>query len=269
MIQADERRLKQILVNLLSNAIKFTPEGGQVGLEVKGDAAQEVVRFIVWDTGIGISSEDMKRLFQPFVQLDSSLAREYVGTGLGLSLVSRMTELHSGGVSAESEVGQGSRFTVSLPWPQATDTAQKTEQPTPEVISDDPSPVQPVQISSQSPLILLAEDNEDNIKTILEFLEIQGYRITIARNGHEVIDRAKEEKPHVILMDIQMPGMDGLEATRHLRTDTDFSTVPIIALTALAMPGDRERCLEAGANDYLSKPVSPKQLVKTINNYLN
>jgi CheY-like chemotaxis protein len=124
---------------------------------------------------------------------------------------------------------------------------------------------------------LLAEDNEDNINTLLDYLQVKGYRVIVARNGHEAIERAREKRPDVILMDIQMPGMDGLEATRHIRADADTSTglgtgmaaVPIIALTALAMPGDRERCLEAGANEYLSKPVSLRGLVKVIETQLN
>jgi len=116
IIHADGRRLKQVLVNLLRNAVKFTPEGGKIGLEVEGDADHQVVRFTVWDTGIGITEEDMERLFQPFVQLDSRLSRKYEGTGLGLSLVYRLVELHGGSISVESEVGKGSRFTVLLPW---------------------------------------------------------------------------------------------------------------------------------------------------------
>jgi signal transduction histidine kinase/DNA-binding NarL/FixJ family response regulator len=116
IIQADARRLKQILVNLLSNAVKFTPEGGAIGLEVVGDAEREMVHFTVWDTGIGIPAEQMDRLFEPFVQLDSSLSREHEGTGLGLALVRRLSDMHGGSVAVESKVGQGSRFTVSLPW---------------------------------------------------------------------------------------------------------------------------------------------------------
>ena len=116
ILEADERRLKQILINLLSNAVKFTPEGGELGLEVVGDGENKVVRFTVWDTGIGIAPEDAERLFKPFTQLDSSLSRRYEGTGLGLSLVHRLAEMHGGGVSLESQVGVGSRFTVSLPW---------------------------------------------------------------------------------------------------------------------------------------------------------
>jgi CheY-like chemotaxis protein len=266
-LPADERRFKQILVNLLSNAIKFTPEGGQVGLEVVGDLDQEMACFTVWDTGIGIPQEEIKWLFQPFVQLEGGLARQQGGTGLGLSLVYRMTELHGGSVSVESEVGRGSRFTISLPWPQTEEGEKKDEGVETEETAA-PISMVPISSSGEAPLILLAEDNEDNINTISDYLQIQGYRIVVARNGEETIARVQEEHPHVILMDIQMPGMDGLEATRRLRADANFDNVPIIALTALAMPGDRARCLEAGANEYLSKPVSLKELVKTIQTQL-
>ena len=115
-IRADHQRLVQILVNLLSNAIKFTPEGGKIGLEVERDMVQKAIHFIVWDTGIGIAPEDQERIFQPFVQLDSSLARRYEGTGLGLTLVQRLTRLHGGSLTVESALGKGARFTVTLPW---------------------------------------------------------------------------------------------------------------------------------------------------------
>jgi signal transduction histidine kinase len=258
-LQADGRRLKQILVNLLSNAAKFTPEGGTIGLEVVGDDERQVVHFTVWDTGIGISEEDMGRLFQPFVQLDSSLSRQYTGTGLGLSLVYRLTEMHGGSVSVESEVGQGSRFTVSLPW-HPTDARPQTIDRRPRTADGGP-----LTVGRQPPaIVLLAEDNEESINTLTDYLGAKGYRVVVARDGAEAIERAREERPDVILMDIQMPGMDGLEATRCLRADADLGTIPIIALTALAMPGDRERCLAAGANEYLSKPVSLKGLVKAM-----
>ncbi|NTU85151.1 MAG: PAS domain S-box protein, partial [Chloroflexales bacterium] len=123
-VRADERRLTQILVNLLSNAVKFTPEGGAIGLEVRGDAARQRVTFTVWDTGIGIAPEDQRRLFQPFVQLDAGLNRQYEGTGMGLALVRRLTEAHQGSVSVESTPGQGSRFSVSLPWSATRDAAE-------------------------------------------------------------------------------------------------------------------------------------------------
>jgi len=261
-IQVDDRRLKQILVNLLSNAVKFTPEGGAIGLEVVGDTEQEVVHFIVWDMGIGIAPEDVARLFQSFVQLDSSLSRQHAGTGLGLALVRRLVELHGGGISLESKVGKGSRFTVSLPWPQlqAWEIGRLGGRERKDAAgyflttSLPPSPI----------TILLAEDNEDNINTVSDYLRAKGYRVIVAREGGEAIERAREERPDLILMDIQMPGMDGLEATRRIRADASLADIPVIALTALAMPGDRERCLAAGVNEYLSKPVNLKGLVKVV-----
>jgi signal transduction histidine kinase/DNA-binding response OmpR family regulator len=276
IIQADERRLKQVLVNLLSNAVKFTPESGTIGLEVEGDAQAHVVHVTVWDTGIGISSEGIERLFQPFVQLDSSLSRQYDGTGLGLVLVKRITEMHGGSISVESQPGQGSRFTVSFPRDgpalshaegPVLNQAQlrKEQQPSqeaPSSASDQPA------THADSPLILLAEDNEENVHTISDYLLARGYRVTVARDGRSAIERARQEHPDVILLDVQMPEMDGLEATRRIRADAQLDNVPIIALTALAMPSDRERCLQAGADDYLSKPVSLKELVEAIESQL-
>jgi PAS domain S-box-containing protein len=264
-LQADERRLKQILVNLLNNAVKFTPEGGQVGLEVESDELQSVVRFTVWDTGIGISPKDMERLFRPFVQIDTRLARQHEGTGLGLALVARLVEMHGGGVSVESTVGQGSRFTVTLPW-QPGGAVEQKGQGAGKIEEMPPHP--PATLPSCT--VLLAEDNEANIDVIQDYLEFNGYRIIVARNGIEAVEQAKAERPDIILMDIQMPVMDGLEATRLLRADDtpDVATLPVIALTALAMPGDRERCLKAGANDYLGKPVSLAKLLSAIENQL-
>jgi PAS domain S-box-containing protein len=398
MVPADERRLKQILVNLLSNAVKFTPEGGAIGLEVVGDRAGQVVHLTVWDTGIGIAQDDLPRLFQPFIQLDSRLARRYTGSGLGLALVARMVDLHGGGIAVESTVGQGSRFTISLPWPEPIETSLPGAVSTPIVPNSSPIPfirqaliiddsptaydqiaryltelgvvpymhpwgsdaiartvelrpdmiVLDIQLPDQSgwdvlaqlkqdprtraipvliisveddrprgialgaheylvkpitrtqlhmalhklvpsgiaavvrapfsvapaagaaaqPVVLLTEDNETNIATLVDYLQAKGYRVVVARNGREVITRAREIDPDVILMDIQMPEIDGLEAIRQIRADTDLAHVPVIALTALAMPGDRERCLEAGADDYLSKPVSLKGLVAAIETLL-
>ncbi len=264
VLQVDGRRLKQILVNLLSNAVKFTTDGGQIGLEVEGDPEQNVVHFTVWDTGIGISEEDMPYLFQPFVQVDSSLSRPYEGTGLGLSLVSRLAQMHGGKVSVKSEPGQGSRFTVSLPWRVAGDQTQLADsglsaanQPESATISR-PSPA----------VILLVEDNEVNIITLRDALEGSGYEVIVARNGVEAINRTMADRPDLVLMNVQMPVMDGLEATRHIRANTELSTIPIIALTAMAMPGDQERCLAAGVDDYMSKPITLKGLIKAIETQL-
>lgn len=260
-IQADQRRLKQILVNLLSNAVKFTPEGGQIGLYVQGDREQELVRFIVWDTGIGITKENLGQLFRPFVQLDSKLSREHEGSGLGLSLVAKLAELHGGGVTVESEPGRGSRFTVSLPWRLADHNVH--QQPETGSAADLKSHILDVSMG-EPPLILLAEDNEANVIIVTEFLESMEYRVIVCRNGQEAIDQTIESHPNLILMDIQMPDVDGLEAIRVIRQTSQVAQIPIIALTALAMPGDKERCLTAGANDYLSKPVSLRNLVQTI-----
>ncbi|MCL4294632.1 MAG: response regulator [Anaerolineae bacterium] len=263
-LQADERRLKQILVNLLTNAVKFTPEGGQVRLEVGYEGGGEAIQFRVRDSGVGIAAEDMQRLFKPFVQLDSKLSRHHEGTGLGLSLVSRLTELHGGSVRVESQVGQGSQFTISLPC--------LGEGSPVEAVAHQPSGSPPAGLEKGSgqkrPLILLAEDNEANIETLRPYLGAKGYRLKVARNGSQAVQMAQEERPAVILMDIQMPVLDGLEAIRQLRANGHFAGVPIIALTALAMPGDRERCLAAGANEYLSKPVSLKDLVELIEQML-
>jgi CheY-like chemotaxis protein/anti-sigma regulatory factor (Ser/Thr protein kinase) len=265
---ADPRRIKQVLVNLLINAVKFTPDHGQVILEVRANTEQDRIQFSVIDSGIGIALEDLKQFFVPFVQVDSSLTRAYEGTGLGLALVEKLTDLHGGSVDVESELGKGSRFTINLPIGQAKITEQSV------IESDGKLPHNEEQvISSPEPakheVILLAEDNKANILTIGDYLESHGYQVVVAHNGLEAIEKAQEVQPNLILMDIQMPALDGLEAIRRLRILPRFTTTPIIALTALAMPGDRERCLEAGANEYMSKPVSLNELMRTISQLLN
>lgn len=270
---ADPRRLKQILVNLLANAVKFTPEQGCVTLQVNADREQNRMQFSVIDTGIGITPEDLRGLFKPFVQLDGSLNRQHEGSGLGLALVQKLTDLHGGSVHVESEEGKGSRFTVNLPL--LNNEAAPAEATEPASISLTPALTHEQAKTSSVPsykaahdgIILLAEDNMANILTINDYLESHGYRVVIARDGLEAIEKAEEIRPNIILMDIQMPVMDGLEAMGRLRTNTLFAATPIIALTALAMPGDRERCLEAGANEYMSKPVSLKMLLKAIEKF--
>ncbi|MBD2341132.1 response regulator [Calothrix sp. FACHB-156] len=393
-IQADERRLLQVLVNLLANAVKFTPEGGSIRLDVRMNLSEQTVEFRVIDTGIGIAAADMSKLFQPFVQLDSSLSRRYPGTGLGLSLVRRIVDLHGGSIRVESELGLGSCFSVILPWhplqeyddlPLVAQTALKDVVMQQALVVEDStaaasqikhylaeigatSVIHPVgqgalqvalrvkpdlivldlllpdcsgwevltklkthsetyhipvivisvvdkrsrslelgaaehilkplsrqkfyqvlrQIftnvqqpnlqtalviaameSSQKPRILLAEDNEANIATIMSYLEAHNFQIILARNGREAVQMAKQHQPNLILMDIQMPDMDGLEATRQIRADIQNQAVPIIALTALAMPGDEQRCLDAGATAYLPKPVKLRNLLDLINQHLS
>jgi PAS domain S-box-containing protein len=391
-IQLDERRIRQVLINLLSNAVKFTTEGGKVTLSVQCHNP-EIIEFAISDTGIGIAKDQMDKLFQPFMQIDSKLSRRYSGTGLGLSLVRRIVELHGGSITVESEIDIGSCFTVALPY--------QTNSPTPpesiaspfisahpssihsalivedsesaadqvsrylnelgaktvvspcglgalnavlevkpdlivldillpdvvgwdlliklkanpvtknipvlivSVIDDRPKgfalgaadylvkPINRIQLQQslngimgisekvpatalvianhqkiKSPLIVLAEDNEANIMTMLSYLEAYGLRIAIARNGLEAVHLIKQCQPDLVLMDIQMPEIDGLEAIRQVRSDKTFVNLPIIAVTALAMPDDRDRCINAGANEYLTKPVRLKQVKQMIQQYL-
>jgi signal transduction histidine kinase/ActR/RegA family two-component response regulator len=270
-IYADPRRLKQILVNLLTNAVKFTPQNGQVTLQVTGDLAQDLIHFSVIDNGIGISAENLKRLFQPFVQVDSSLNRQHEGTGLGLALVQRLTDLHGGSLQVESEVGKGSRFTINLACKldeiaklealkSQTAPAVRAQAEKSEAVSETPS---------RREVVLLAEDNMSNVLTIGEYLKSHDYEIVVAHDGLEAINLAEEVNPAIILMDVQMPVMNGLEAIARLRDNVRFAPTPIIALTALAMSGDRERCLAAGASEYMSKPVSLKMLANTLRELLD
>jgi PAS domain S-box-containing protein len=259
----DERRIRQVLINLLSNAVKFTPAGRSILLEVQDAAdalAHNHLRISVIDTGIGIAPENFDKLFQPFVQIDGALNRQYNGTGLGLALVKQMVELHGGQVLVTSEVGVGSCFSIDLPCLAKTSIAADANSATGGNIRT----LLGNSATATSPLILLAEDNEDNISSIASYLEASGYRLVLARNGQEAIALARSEQPNLVLMDIQMPVMDGIEAIRQIRRDPDLARLPIIALTALAMIGDRDRCLAAGADEYLSKPIKLKQLVVAV-----
>ncbi|MEI7645159.1 MAG: PAS domain S-box protein [Chloroflexales bacterium] len=271
-IAADPKRLKQILVNLLSNAVKFTPSGGTVSLEVRVAPDETSIDFMVRDSGIGIAAEDMRRLFRPFTQLDSRLNRQHEGSGLGLALVRRLVELHSGSITVESNVGKGSCFTITLPYHPAAHVPVRaggvTVGPQPPGARQAAAMLPPPESAPPGVRILLAEDNEVNLNVIHDYLQGTGYLVMIARTGREAIDQAVATRPDVILMDIQMPVMDGLEAMRLLRANPEFATTPIIALTALAMADDRERCLAAGASEYLSKPVSLRGLGELIRRLL-
>lgn len=267
-LMLDERRIRQVLINLLNNAVKFTPEGGKITLDVTRildkDEKTSFLSFAVIDTGIGISAANISKLFQPFIQIDSALNRQYVGTGLGLALVKRIVELHGGQVKLTSELGVGSQFTVELPFNIAEPDLESTSHR--ELETDDPNQVSDE--NAVSPLILLADDNKANIITFSSYLEAKGYTMLIANNGQEAIVLAKSRQPALILIDIQMPVLDGLAAMKLMRLDPTLVNTPIVALTALAMAGDREKCLEAGANEYLTKPVRLKTLADTIRNVL-
>ncbi|MEN9933572.1 MAG: Autoinducer 2 sensor kinase/phosphatase LuxQ [Chloroflexota bacterium] len=262
---ADERRLRQILVNLLSNAVKFTPAGGSVGIDVTGDPAGRLVVFTVWDTGIGISTEYFERIFKPFVQVDGRIARQYGGTGLGLALVLRLVDMHGGSIELDSAPDQGSRFTVRLPWYPVVSADPRVE-PAQVGVTPATGDVQPTGVLGvrRSGVVLVTDDNEITLDLLSHVLDSQGYTLVLARTGGEALDRARETRPDIILMDLQMPEVDGTEAIRRIRSDVALRDIPIIALTALAMPGDRERCLAAGADDYLAKPVKLGELCVTL-----
>lgn len=291
-IHVDDLRCRQVLINLLSNAVKFTPEGGSVSLDVRvvesGGVGEDAISveqhsltqtpwrivFSVIDTGIGIASENMDKLFQSFVQIDSNLSRQYAGTGLGLALVKRIVEMHSGKITVDSTVNLGSCFRVSLPFHPSSEMVVSPSLP-PLVYSLPPAADDTPTIRPKA-LILVVEDNEANMETMTGYLTSRGYRLMEAVNGQQAIsmledstnDRLQIDCPDIILMDIQMPGMDGFEATRRIRQIPECAQMPIVALTALAMPEDRQKCLDAGASEYVTKPVKLGQLVSTIETLL-
>ena len=266
LLYGDARRLKQVLVNLLSNAIKFTPEKGELGLEVHANPQDQQIQFVVWDKGIGIKPEYLSRLFKPFTQIDSRLSREYSGTGLGLSLVQKLVELHDGSVEVASVFGEGSRFTVTLPWQplESDQTEQETSSSKTNFVEDPPVPL-------KMPLVAIADDNDLMLQLITDFLEPRNFRVAAMNNGKVLLEKISYLRPDIVLMDIQMPGMDGLEAIRRVRAHSDprIASIPIIAITALAMPGDKERCFEAGANEFVSKPFNLINLIGVLQQLLD
>ncbi len=385
-LRADPRRLKQMIVNLLNNAIQFTPEDGSLGLEVIGQISEKEVHINVWDSGEGITAEDLPQIFQPFAQLDGSPTRQQLGSGLGLALVKRMAELQGGNLTVKSVPGKGSQFSISLPWKihdtqpvqyanlnLAINTAMTIE--TNEIEADhisralrevrvrnivQPDPTRAVETAAinepdvillelyypdhhgllilqqlkadprtssipvilmsveerrqvalqegaadflvkpfthyelrdvlerisagimpmkakqeagrrnESSLIFLVDDNPIVLETMADYLESQHFKTERAINGHELLQKGPDLHPDLILMDIQMPDFDGVETTHSIRSHLDkrFAATPIIAVTALAMPGDRERCLNAGMNDYLVKPIRLADLAARVRELL-
>ncbi|MDH3223984.1 MAG: response regulator, partial [Gemmatimonadota bacterium] len=260
-LRSDGRRLKQVLVNLLSNAVKFTPEGGEVSLEATRSPDGASLVLTVKDTGIGIAEKDQSALFQPFFQVDNGLSRQYDGTGLGLALVHHMASELGGEVEVESVLSEGSTFRVRLPWTAwaeevADDALQSSGGETAYPALADSDAATHARASGTA-RILVAEDNAINQEVILEMLHLLGYEAELATNGAEVVERFDPERHALILMDVQMPVVDGYEATRMIRDQSGKAAqTPIIALTANAQESDRQRCLEAGMNDHVSKPVA-------------
>ncbi len=259
----DATRLNQVLTNLLSNAIKFT-EYGSVTLRVRQLAATPDgvrLRFVVQDTGIGVAPDLQSRLFAPFTQADTSITRRFGGTGLGLSIVKRLTTVMGGDVGLESTLGIGSEFRVELDFALASQEA---------LAQLEISPAAPGEQRLRGVRVLVVDDSDINLEVTKRILELEGAQVWLANNGQEAFGRlqAEPDSIDVVLMDIQMPVLDGLDATQRIRRELKLADLPIIALTASALSSERQRATAAGMNDYIIKPFDAKGLVHSIQRYV-
>jgi signal transduction histidine kinase/CheY-like chemotaxis protein len=255
IIKQDGGRIRQVLLNLISNAVKFT-DSGSVTVKAVLRADGQSMHMGVTDTGTGISPAQCSLLFQPFTQIDSSDSRKFGGTGLGLSISKRLVELMGGQIGVESQVGSGSTFWFWVPFEAATDAQ----------VADTASTLP--QLRSQAPRadakILVVEDNMVNQKVALRLLEKLGYAAEAASNGQKAVERILESRFSLVLMDCQMPVMDGFEATRQVRLRETGRRTPIVALTAGALQSDEERCLRAGMDAFISKPIDLRKLTELL-----
>jgi signal transduction histidine kinase len=258
-LQGDATSISQILINLLGNAVKFT-DSGEVSINVSGrhlESGRIELYFSVKDTGIGIPKDRMSRLFQSFSQVDMSTTRKYGGTGLGLAISKKLVQLMDGSIWVQSEVGKGSTFSFTIQADAATPEQCLEMKETPQ------EPNLHTDIRNQLKL-LIAEDNLVNQKVALLMLKKLGIRADVAANGMEVLAALERQNYDVILMDVQMPEMDGFEAARVIRERWKNGAPHIIAITAHALEGDRKRCIEAGMDDYISKPVRLEELASAL-----
>ncbi|HXT97189.1 MAG TPA: ATP-binding protein [Polyangia bacterium] len=262
LARGDADRLRQIVTNLVGNAIKFTESGGRVmiGAEARGDD----VTVVVTDTGVGIPDAYLQRIFQEFVQVDQTLARRQGGTGLGLAIARRLARLMGGDIHVESVVARGSRFSLALPRASGTRAA-----PTIAALEAEAAIVVPQGVAGLPATVLVVEDNEDNLFTLRQILARRPLEIVTAMSGRQAIEICRRQPPpDLVIMDVQMPGMTGLQATGAIRTLPGGADIPIVALTAQAMKGDRERILAAGCDAYLAKPVQPNELISVVDRLL-
>jgi len=253
-VQADATRLHQVLVNLVGNAVKFTPSGGSVTVRAARQADQ--VWIAVEDTGLGIAKDELSRIWDPFYQVESPLRRRHGGSGLGLAIVRRLVELHGGVVRAESDgENQGSRFSFTMP--VATAPPRKVVE-----MSSVQARIEPVLVGRD---VLIVEDdprNQDLMRVVVE--DLMGGRAMIASDGDDAMRQAVEHPPALILLDLMLPGLSGWEVARRLRQHPDSRTVPIIAVSALARPQERESAFHAGCDAYVAKPFTPDELARVI-----
>ena len=255
-MSGDRRKCMQIILNLLSNAVKFTPEDGHIKIMVQRTEGH--VRISVEDTGIGIDPDQQEIIFSEFRQADHVRDEALGGVGLGLALTRRLVELHGGEIGVESEMGKGSTFWFTLPLKLEDGEKAGTK-------------AKAVEMAAANPIgrrILVAEDNVDNLDMVLDMLSIHRHKVAVAKDGQEAIDLAQSFKPDLILMDIRMPVMDGLEATRRLKAMPEFADTPIVALTASAGPDSKELCLAAGCTAHLAKPIKSDRLFAALQEYL-
>ena len=262
-IVGDPLRIRQILSNLVSNAVKFTQDGAvNVHVDSLFSRGQFWLQFTVADNGTGIPADKLAVIFDKFTQADGSVSRKYGGTGLGLAITRKLVELHGGDIDVQSEVGRGTTFMVKLHCDLAID------EPAHERING-VQPAPPADAALAMFRILVVEDNQVNQKVVTTVLRKRGYSIELANDGTEALAMLdKSPGFDLVLMDVQMPVLDGLETTRLIRKDPRWKSLPIVAMTAHAMSGDKERCLEGGMNGYISKPVHPSQLLETVGGYL-
>ncbi|NVN89733.1 MAG: response regulator [Desulfuromonadales bacterium] len=269
MIRGDQVRLRQTLVNLVGNAVKFT-QNGRIDLEVSaaGTSQESPLRltFSVSDTGIGIAPEKQALIFDTFTQADSSMSRSHGGTGLGLAISKQLVEMMGGVLTVESEPGAGSTFSFALPFePAESLTAVSPEEAAP---ATDSSRCE----QEHNKHVLLVEDNPVNLALAVEMLETMGYRVDMAQDGLEAVAKTSATSYDLVLMDCQMPKLDGYDATRRIRSNEEGAgrkRTPIVALTGHALAGERERCLEAGMDDFLSKPFTIDQLQGIVSKWVH
>ncbi|WP_299495788.1 CHASE3 domain-containing protein [uncultured Shewanella sp.] len=263
-VMGDKLRIRQILLNIMNNAIKFT-EKGTVKLSVKVNASVKndfQIAFTITDTGIGISQTDQSKLFKPFSQVDNSVARKYGGTGLGLIICAQLIKQMKGHISIESELGKGTAITFVLPMLQVIDNTKASSR----THSHNKTPMK---LSAQYPLtILLAEDNKINQAIAKKVFQKIGYDIDLAVDGIEAVQSVSEKHYDVIFMDMQMPNMDGVTATKKIIKQQSTNPPYIIAMTANVLPQDRQRCFDAGMQDFIGKPINVDDIIKAIEAYI-
>ena len=261
-VVGDPLRLRQVLLNLTGNAVKFTETGGVVVSVIARSADQRgaAIEFAVKDTGIGIAREKQANIFQAFAQADGSMSRRFGGTGLGLTISSRLVAMMGGAIEVESEAGRGSCFRFRLPMKLAAEAPRPWEDAAGQGAGVGLPPLE----------ILLAEDNPVNQTLAVRMLEKHGHRVTLANNGREAVSAVSERTFDVVLMDVQMPHMSGLQATEAIRKAEQGTDrhIPIVAMTAHAMKGDRELCLAVGMDAYISKPIRRAELLATLERHV-